>query len=41
MQWYAANFYAYTTNTDFRDQCVKMLNARAAFAARAWNERRF
>jgi hypothetical protein len=31
MQWYAANFYAYTTNAEFREQCVKMLNARAAF----------
>lgn len=31
LQWYAANFYTYTTNAEFLDQCVKMLNARAPF----------
>ena len=31
LQWYAANFYRYTTNSEFLDQCVKMANARAPF----------
>jgi fibronectin type 3 domain-containing protein len=31
LQWYAANFYTYTGDAAFRDQCVKMLKARAPF----------
>ena len=35
--WYAANFYRYTTNSEFLDQCVKMANARARSGGRAVN----